>query len=328
VSWVSVLPTYRRRGVLTQMMEALHADARERGEAAAILTASESSIYGRFGYGVAAWRLAITAERARIGFATSVCDDGSMRLVGTDEAKTALPEIYERGRVTRAGMVSRPDFWWTQVFWEFMVGRVKASFVAVHSDADGHDDGYVVYGISGEESGGLPDRRLSVIDMQSESPATAIHLWRYVFGVDLITSVDANNLPIDDPLRYVVVDGRRVRVSGINDHLWIAPLDPVRLLEARTYSVPGRVVIGVCMPDGDTVTVAVDASAGAANCSTSRDEPDFVCDAAVLGMCVLGGNRWSELAAAGRVVAGRPESLVLADAMFLATPEPALLSFF
>ncbi|MDQ1461465.1 MAG: hypothetical protein QOI08_2949, partial [Actinomycetota bacterium] len=54
VSWVSVQPTHRRRGVLTQMMKAMHDDARDRGEAAAILTASESSIYGRFGYGVAA----------------------------------------------------------------------------------------------------------------------------------------------------------------------------------------------------------------------------------------------------------------------------------
>src|SRR5712691_10615209 len=69
VSWVSVLPTHRRRGVLTQLMAAMHDDARERDEPAAILTASEGSIYGRFGYGVATWRLGVTADRARIAFA-------------------------------------------------------------------------------------------------------------------------------------------------------------------------------------------------------------------------------------------------------------------
>ncbi len=64
VSWVSVQPTDRRRGVLTRLMAAMHDDARERDEPLAILTASESSIYGRFGYGVAAWRLGVSARRA------------------------------------------------------------------------------------------------------------------------------------------------------------------------------------------------------------------------------------------------------------------------
>src|SRR5258706_11928512 len=104
VSWVSVLPTHRRRGVLSQLMAAMHDDARDRGEPAAILTASESAIYGRFGYGVAAWRLAISAERVRIAFARPDDDAGSMRFVSLDDAKTAIPPIYDRARVTRAGM--------------------------------------------------------------------------------------------------------------------------------------------------------------------------------------------------------------------------------
>ena len=82
VSWVSVLPTHRRRGVLTQMMAAMHDDARERGEPAAILTASESSIYGRFGYGVAAWRFGLTAQNAHASRSRAADDDdGRMRLV-------------------------------------------------------------------------------------------------------------------------------------------------------------------------------------------------------------------------------------------------------
>lgn len=328
VSWVSVVPTHRRRGVLTQLMGAMHDDARERDEPAAILTASESSIYGRFGYGVAAWSLGVTAERARIAFARTDPVDGRMRLVARDEAERVLPEVYERARGSRAGMVSRPGFWWTQVFWEFMVGRAKAWFVAVHADADGHDDGYVVYNISGDEMGGLPDRRLSIIDMQAASPATTIALWRFVFGVDLVATVSAHNLALDDPLRHIVVDGRRVRVDAINDHLWLAPLDAQRVLAARTYSVPGRVVVQVHEPGGGSSTIAVEAVGGETNCSITKNEPDFVCTTPVLGMCALGGNRWSELAAAGRVEVRSREALVLADAMFLATPAPALLSFF
>jgi predicted acetyltransferase len=328
VSWVSVLPTHRRRGVLTQLIAAMHDDARAHDEPAAILTASESAIYGRFGYGVAAWRLAITAERAHIAFARPDDDDGAMRLVTREEAEHALPPMYERARGTRAGMVSRPEFWWPQVFWEYVVPRKKACFFAVHSDATGRDDGYVAYEIDGDWVGGLPKRRLSVSDMQAESPDTWIRLWRYVFGVDLVGTVAASNLPIDDPLRHVVVDGRHVRVDYVNDHLWLAPLDPLAVLAARSYAVPGRVVVVVHAPDGATSTVAVESGAGGTNCAATTEAPDLACDAAVLGMCALGGNRWSELAAAGRVDVARPEALALADAMFLATPAPALLSGF
>ena len=328
VSWVSVLPTHRRRGVLSQMIGALHDDARARNEPVAMLTASESSIYGRFGYGVAAWRLSITAERARIAFRPAAADDGGIRLVSRAEAMNLLPAIYDRTRSTRAGMVSRPDFWWPQVFWGYFVPAKKACFYAIHSDAAGHDDGYAVYEISGDWVGGLPNRQLSVLDMQAESPTTFAPLWRFVFGVDLVATVAASNLPVDDPLRHIVVDGRHVRVDYVNDNLWVAPLDPVALLAARTYAVPGRVVIAVHAPDGATTTVAVESDAGATTCSATAAAADLACDSAVLGMCVLGGNRWSELADAGRVVVARPELLPLADAMFLTAPAPALLSNF
>ena len=103
---------------------------------------------------------------------------------------------------------------------------------------------------------------------------------------------------------------------------------PLAMLGARTYSVPGRVVIATNAPDGSTSTVAVESGADGTFCVATTETPELVCDTRVLGMCVLGGNRWSELAAAGRVQFTKPEALVLADAMFLATPAPALLSFF
>src|SRR4051812_37276522 len=48
VTAVGVVPTHRRRGLLTQMMRRQLADVRDRGEAVAILWPSEGPIYGRF----------------------------------------------------------------------------------------------------------------------------------------------------------------------------------------------------------------------------------------------------------------------------------------
>ncbi|HVP72036.1 MAG TPA: GNAT family N-acetyltransferase, partial [Gemmatimonadaceae bacterium] len=112
VSWVAVIPTHRRRGILTQMMNALHEDARARGEAGAILTASESLIYGRYGYGVATWRLGISARRAHVEFRADVPAGGSVRFVEREEADRVMPEIYDQVRAVRPGMVSRPSYWW------------------------------------------------------------------------------------------------------------------------------------------------------------------------------------------------------------------------
>jgi predicted acetyltransferase len=306
----------------------MHDDARERGEPAAILTASESSIYGRFGYGVAAWRLRLAADRVHIAFSPGHDDTGSMRLIDQDEAKRALPEMYDRARLVRAGMVTRPSFWWEQSYWESFVARTKACFFAIHSDADGHDDGYVVYGMSMDGPPGTVKRELTVIDMQAESSATWIALWRYVFGVDLVDRVSTINAPVDDPLRHVVVDSRRVEVKAIMDHLWLAPLDPGQVLAARRYSVPGRVIITTHLPDGRAATVAVEASEAGTSCEAVDEPADLVCDSTVLGMCALGGNRWSALAQAGRVDVRRPDALARADAMFLTNPAPALLSYF
>jgi Predicted acetyltransferase involved in intracellular survival and related acetyltransferases len=53
VTVVGVLPTHRRRGILSQLMRAQLSDAHARGEETAYLWASEGTIYGRFGYGLA-----------------------------------------------------------------------------------------------------------------------------------------------------------------------------------------------------------------------------------------------------------------------------------
>ena len=63
VTFVAVLPTHRRRGVLSSMMRRQLGDVRERGEPLAILWASESVIYPRYGYGRAGHQRAASAAR-------------------------------------------------------------------------------------------------------------------------------------------------------------------------------------------------------------------------------------------------------------------------
>ncbi len=329
VSWVSVLPTHRRRGVLSRMMAAMHDDARERDEPVAMLTASESVIYSRFGYGIATWRWGLRAQRARIVFDEDAGGGGSMHLLTRAEGERALPLIYERARRCRAGMVSRPEFWWPAVFWDHLGGGdKKAFFVAVHRDDAGNDDGYVAYEISGEWGGGLPDRQLLVWDLQAENTDAHVALWRYVFGVDLVADVVATNAAPDDPLRFAVTDPRRVRVDFVNDMLWIAPLDVATALAARTYATDGALVIEVHDTAGGKASVALYGGPTGAECARTDREPDLVCPVQSVGAALLGGTKWHDLAAAGRVAERASGALARAALMFGSSPAPATLSYF
>ena len=328
VSWVAVIPTHRRRGILTQMMNALHEDARARGEAGAILTASESLIYGRYGYGVATWRLGISARRAHVEFRADVPAGGSVRFVEREEADRVMPEIYDQVRAVRPGMVSRPSYWWPQVFWGWSEGSDKVFLVVVHSDDAGNDDGYIAYEVTGEWMGGVPDRRLLIWDFQATNAEARAALWKFAFGVDLVGTVAATNVPIDEPLRHLIADSRRVRVDFVNDGLWLAPLDSAALLSARRYACEDHLVLEVHAPDGSVATLALDGSDRDAKCVATNEPADFACNAATLGTCVLGGNRWTELRDASLVEERTAGALLRADAMFASTPVPAMTSYF
>ncbi len=327
VSWVSVVPTHRRRGVLTQMIRALHDDARAREEPVSMLTASESIIYGRFGYGVATWRAGISAERSRVQF-RAASDDGRVRMLSRDVGVKTLPRLYEQFGRLRPGAVSRPDFWWPFVFWDRLGGKDKSFFTAVHSDALGNDDGFIAYEVVDEWNQGLPDRRMVIYDMQARDERARAALWQFAFGIDLVGTVAATNAPVDDPLRHLVTDGRRVRVDYVNDGLWLAPFDVARLSSSRRYAVAGRVAFEVHAADGTKTRVVLEGGPDGAQCTPTTVEPDIVCDAATFGACLLGGNRWTEMAAVGRADAARTRTLEHADAMFLSTPAPAMLSYF
>src|SRR5580765_8340699 len=112
VTVVGVLPTHRRRGVLRSLMRAQLDDAHERGEPLAALWASEESIYGRFGYGLASFCGEITLAHEHAAFALPFEPEGTVRLIESDEAQAAIPALFERIRPAWPGMFSRNGAWW------------------------------------------------------------------------------------------------------------------------------------------------------------------------------------------------------------------------
>lgn len=324
---VTVLPTHRRRGLLTQMMRRQLEDVRAHGEAIAILTASESVIYGRFGYGVATSRMNFEIERAHARLAPSahaLAQAGALRLVEQDEALSHLMALYDELRLRQIGAVSRTPAFWQAEMLPPVPADAGSRFFVVCETAPGHVEGAVYYRIQRQVADNLHQTTLEIGELFALTPAARAALWRYCLTLDLTARLRAVRRPVDEPLRWMLADQRRLRVTANNDDLWLRLLDIPAALTARSYANTDRLVFAVADPflPETTGSYTLECGPEGAECRRSEDAADLALDVADLGAAYLGGVRFSTLAAAGRVEERTPGALARADALFAAESVP------
>ena len=81
ITFVGVMPTHRRQGILTALMARVLDDAGDRHEPVSALLASEATIYRRFGYGVAVSTSSVEIERSRAVFRRPLDLGGRIRML-------------------------------------------------------------------------------------------------------------------------------------------------------------------------------------------------------------------------------------------------------
>ena len=316
---VGVLPTHRRRGILREMMIRQLTDSHDAGHALAGLWASESAIYGRFGYGSAAPTAELEIERAHARFRSEPEPTGEIELVDKERATQVVPDVYERIRPTRVG------------FYEFTAARWRAQleeleefgegdatlFIAVH-ETDGTPDGFAAYRLKRDWSGGVAHGTNTVRALLATDPGAEFDLWRFCLGIDLMAKVVAWPCAVDVPLR--LADPRRLQVR-FQDGLWLRFLDVPAALEARRYRGTGKLLIALRDDVCDWVAGCYELEAGpdGATCRRSSGEPDLALESRDLAATYLGAVRFATLARAG-LVQGEPDAVRRADAMFAWDP--------
>ncbi|MFB7172781.1 GNAT family N-acetyltransferase [Streptomyces sp. NPDC056254] len=327
VSNVAVLPTHRRQGLLTRMMAAEFAAAEARGDALATLIAAEYPIYGRFGFGPATSLVEWEIDVPRSGLDRRLpapVDGGRIDLVDVEELRRVGPGLHERLRALTPGAVSRDERWWSLATgleaWSYR--PYKDNFHAVYRTADGEVAGLAVYNADDHWTDAkLPQNTVQVKDLLAVTPQAERALWRFLCSIDWVVKVRTGYRAPDDLAPQVLPDPRSARVVTSSDFLWVRILDVVRALGARTYEVPGVLVLEVADDDGPAAgRYRLDAGTGA--CERTEEAADLRLGVAELGSLYLGGASAVRLAALGRVVQERPGAAALADAVFRTARSP------
>jgi predicted acetyltransferase len=317
VTWVSVHPSYRRRGILRELMNRQLHNYATAGVAAAILTASEGGIYGRFGYGAASATRKTVIDRHRAALAVPG-DTGMVDLVSTARAREVLPDIHRRWRAQTPGALNRTEPWWDFLMLDREAHRagMSALFHLVHAD------GYVSYRVKTDWNDGHPKHLCWITDYVTVTAEAHAALWQVLLGLDLFGSIESYRIPDDDPLPHVLTDARQVRTTAIADGLWVRPIDVASTLAARSYAVDVDTVIEVrddLFGDGRYLL-----RAGPDGATSERTErtPDISLGVSALGSVYLGGVRLEILGRAGKVSADNPAQLTRLDRALLADRTP------
>ena len=299
ITLISVRADHRRRGLLTRMMHRLLDDAAARGEPFAALWATESPIYGRFGFGPAVPTLDVELRREHAALHLDGPVD-EVQLVDRDTAAEHFPSIHEANRRQRPGALSYDERWWR--------GRILSDPAHIRERhgplrcALLADRGYATYRVATDWSEDGPAGRVVLEELVALDPAAHAALWRFVIDTDLTTTTSAVRRPVDDPLLALLVDPGRARVRQ-GDPLELRVVDVPAALTARSYALDGSVVLEVldALRPENAGRWHLEVVDGAARCRPSEDTPQVTLDVSALGAVVLGGNRTTQLAAAGRV---------------------------
>ena len=295
VSAVTVVPTHRRRGLLTSMMRRQLADVRDRGEPLAILWSSEGPIYGRFGFGVSVYDARLRAQRPRARLAVAAGSTEPLRGHRAEEVVDALRAVHERVRPARAGMLDRPGAWWESRLRDPPDERDGAQ--ALRAVLAGYE-GYALYAVKPGRDDDGPAGEVQIRELMTTTADARAALWAFLLDQDLTRRITWRLAPVDEPLRLMLSDPYAMSVT-VHEALWVRIIDVQAALRARTYTADPDVVFEVADPFCDWVAGRYRLSAG--DCARTGAPADLELDAAALGAAYLGATTLLELAAADRV---------------------------
>jgi len=326
VTTVGVLPTHRRQGHLSRMMEVQLADAVARGEPVAILVAAEYPIYGRYGYGPATEAVALRLDAVTARWRDE--PTGTVEMVDNETFAKVIDDLYDRARRATPGHIG-----WETDRWRAYAGvepghdgqddKHRVTPKIVWRDPAGDIQGATAYAVDESWERNRPAGTATADLLVATTDRAEHELLRFLASVDWVTRVSVWLRPVDDPAPLALVDGRAAPLVDRSDHTWARVLDVPAALAARDYATDGALVVEVDDPFGHAAgRFRLDGGPDGAECTATGDDPDLVVPVGALSSAYLGGIGWGRLAAAGWVEERTPGSVARAAAMFTSARAP------
>lgn len=321
-----VLPSYRRRGLLGVMLQTLEAQAKDRAEAIVGGWPSESGIHWKFGWGPATWSSLVTLGKQHVKLRRPTDHRGQVSIVEPEEAIRLAEPIYEQARAHIPGMVSRDQVRWKDWTkrdpWHWQ-GPEWQTEVGPRTFAVYEGNGYVAYRLQRRWDIGGPSYRVLIAELVATDPRAYRALWQWCLELDLAAVGVATQRPVDEPLRLMLANPRRLSVQTA-DALWIKLVDVVTAMTARTYGQDGTIVMEVMDEfDGSTTgRYRLVVEDGRASCVRTNDLPHVAMGIDALSSLYLGGLPVRVLAAAGMVEEQRSGQLQALQVMLQSPVTP------
>lgn len=323
VTGTGVIATHHRRGYLRRMMQAMFDDALERGEPLAMLSASEGSIYGRFGFSPATYRARLEIAVKDAIFLPAPDDTGTLELIDADQARTAWPLIHERVRADRVGELTPLPGHWDGLS-DSSEGTDGPLRYLLHRDVAGHVDGIANFRLPWsptEANAGT----LVIEALEATRPEAYRALWRLLLDFDLTRTVVAPGRPRQEPLTWMLTNPRAVRITRQSDNMWARLLDVPTALVGRQYTIQEALVLHIAddpMCPANVGTWELDTRGDAALCSPTDRTPDAKLSIQALSSLFFGGVSAHDLAYAGHIECDEANTVDRFAQLFQIDPPP------
>ena len=323
VANVAVQPTHTRQGVMSRMMRRQMNDIHEWGEPLAALFASESAIYGRFGYGVGTVHESWQIDRHHNAYARKYESPGRIVFMDPEDVAQKLPEVYRRSTAGRPGVFPKPLHKWEEEAASpdahepqpRVRGRGRGGLFYAAYEENGRIDGYAIYRSSRPT--------IMVTELMATTREATAALWRFCFDLDLMSNTEAIKRPMDDPLPWMLLDPRRLQRT-VRDGVWLRVVDARAALAQRSYAEAGRLTLEVHddLCDWNNGRFELEGSSEGSSCRSTDSSPDLSVAISGLASAYLGTVSFTTLSDAGLADEHTPGTLHRADRMFAVQHQP------
>jgi predicted acetyltransferase len=249
-----------------------------------------------------------------------------------ERTRDTIMGIFEAWRLRQAGEIRRRDY-----RWDFDLGLREGAweprwkgFAAIHRDANGTADGYVLYKADEKWELGQPNATVTVNGFHALNDRAYAALWRFLAEMDWVGAVKAEGRRISERLPWLLSNARAAMASEIWDGMWVRVFDIQRALETRRYEQSGSLVLEVVdqeVADGP-VRLALDAGPDGAQARATDRSADLTIDVRSLGAAYLGGTRLRDAVIADGADEHREGALAQLDTLLATRDEPWCSTFF